>query len=124
MELKGKVSVITGGGSGIGAASARAFAAEGSRVVVADKNVGGARAVAEEIGGLAVGCDVRRQRDVEALVAEAEEAYGPIDVFFSNAGIANGTDPLETPLEIWQEQWELHVMSHVHAIRAVLPSML
>jgi len=45
-------------------------------------------------------------------------------VFFSNAGIANGTDPLETALGVWQEQWEIHVMSHVHAIRAVLPSML
>ena len=124
MELNGKVSVITGGGSGIGAACARAFAAEGSRVVVADKNAEGARAVAAEIGGLAVGCDVRRQRDVEALVAAAEKACGPIDVFFSNAGIANGTDPLETPLETWQEQWEIHVMSHVHAVRAVLPAML
>ena len=124
MELNGKVSVITGGGSGIGAACARAFAAEGSRVVVADKNAEGARAVAAEIGGLAVGCDVRRQRDVEALVAAGEKAYGPIDVFFSNAGIANGTDPLETPLETWQEQWEIHVMSHVHAVRAVLPAML
>jgi NAD(P)-dependent dehydrogenase (short-subunit alcohol dehydrogenase family) len=124
MELRGKVSVITGAGSGIGAACARAFQAEGSRVVVADLNAEGARAVAAEIGGLAVGCDVRRKQDIERLVAEAEKAYGPIDVFFSNAGIANGTDPLETPLEVWQQQWELHVMSHVHAVRAVLPSML
>lgn len=124
MELNGKVSVITGGGSGIGAATARAFAAEGSRVVVADRNAEGARSVAKEIDGLAVGCDVRQQEEVEALVGAAEKAYGAIDVFFSNAGIANGTDPLETPLEIWQQQWELHVMSHVYAIRAVLPAML
>jgi NAD(P)-dependent dehydrogenase (short-subunit alcohol dehydrogenase family) len=124
MELNGKVSVITGGGSGIGAATARAFAAEGARVVVADLNADGARGVAKEIGGLAVGCDVRRQPEVESLVRSAEKAYGPVDVFFSNAGIANGTDPLETPLEVWQQQWELHVMSHVYAIRAVLPSML
>src|SRR5207253_7173566 len=73
---------------------------------------------------LGVGCDVRKKQDIEALVAAAEKAYGPIDVFFSNAGIANGSDPLETPLEVWQEQWEIHVMSHVHAVRAVLPSML
>jgi len=124
MELDGKVSIITGAGSGIGASCARAFAAEGARVVVADRNLDGARAVAKEIGGLAVGCDVRRQQDIEALVGAATKSYGPVDVFFSNAGIANGTDPLETALEVWQEQWEIHVMSHVHAMRAVLPSML
>jgi NAD(P)-dependent dehydrogenase (short-subunit alcohol dehydrogenase family) len=124
MELRGKVSVITGAGSGIGAACARAFASEGSRVVVADRNLEGARSVAEEIGAVAVGCDVRRKSDIDALVAKAERSYGPIDVFFSNAGIANGTDPLETPIEVWQEQWEIHVMSHVHAARAVLPAML
>jgi NAD(P)-dependent dehydrogenase (short-subunit alcohol dehydrogenase family) len=124
MDLRNKVSVITGGGSGIGASSARAFTAEGARVVVADVNADAARAVAGEIGGLAVPCDVRREADVAALVAAAEKAYGPIDVFFSNAGIANGTDPLSTPLDVWQQQWELHVMSHVYAVRAVLPSML
>ena len=124
MELRGKISVITGGGSGIGAACARAFATEGARVVVADRNAEAARAVAGEIGGLAVGCDVRRPSDIEALVRAAEKAYGPIDLFFSNAGIASGTDPLETSLEVWQEQWEIHVLSHVHAVRAVLPRML
>jgi len=124
MDLDGKVSVITGAGSGIGASCARAFAAAGARVVVADRNLEGARAVASEIDGLAVGCDVRRQPDIDALVGAAAKRYGPVDVFFSNAGIANGTDPLETALGVWQEQWEIHVMSHVHAIRAVLPSML
>ena len=124
MELRGKVSVITGAGSGIGAACARAFAAEGSRVVVADRNAEGAKSVAAEIDGLAVGCDVRRKEDIDALVAKAKAAYGPVDVFFSNAGIANGTDPVATALDVWQEQWEIHVMSHVHAIRAVLPDML
>jgi len=124
MELDGKVSVVTGGGSGIGAACARAFVAEGARVVVADRDARSARAVADEISGIAVECDVRRKEEIEALVGAAEKAYGPIDLFFSNAGIASGVDPLETPLEVWQPQWEIHVMSHVHAVRAVLPSML
>jgi NAD(P)-dependent dehydrogenase (short-subunit alcohol dehydrogenase family) len=124
MELDGKVSVITGGGSGIGAACVRAFADEGARVVVADLDGKAARRVAVGVSGLAVECDVRRKEDVEALVRTAEQAYGPIDVFFSNAGIASGVDPLETPLEVWQQEWEIHVMSHVHAVRAVLPSML
>jgi len=75
MELDGKVSIITGAGSGIGAACARAFAAQGSRMVVADRNLDGARAVAEEIDALAVGCDVRRKQDIEALVAAAEKSY-------------------------------------------------
>ena len=124
MELKDKVTVITGGGSGIGASCARAFAAQGAKVVVADRNRDGASSVAKEIGGRAVACDVRSEKEIGALVADAVKAYGPVDVFFSNAGIANGTNPLETPLEVWQEQWEIHVMSHVYAIRAVLPSML
>src|SRR5262249_38147954 len=124
MELDGKVSIVTGGGSGIGAACARAFVSEGARVVVADRDAKAARAVADEISGLAVECDVRRKEDVDALVDTARESYGPIDVFFSNAGVASGVDPLETPLDVWQQQWEIHVMSHVHAVRAVLPSIL
>src|SRR5688500_8428731 len=124
MELRGKVTVITGAGSGIGAACARAFATEGAKGVVADLNEKGANSVAQEVGGLGVRCDVRAKGDVEALVAAAEKKFGPVDLFFSNAGIANGTDPLETPLDVWQQQWELHVMSHVHAVRALLPKML
>jgi NAD(P)-dependent dehydrogenase (short-subunit alcohol dehydrogenase family) len=124
VELRDRVAIITGGASGIGAASCRAFAREGARVVVADRDAAGARAVADEIDGLGVGCDVRRADEIESLVAAATRRYGPIDVFFSNAGIATGTDPLETPLEVWQQQWEIHVMSHVHAARAVVPSML
>jgi NAD(P)-dependent dehydrogenase (short-subunit alcohol dehydrogenase family) len=124
MELRDKVAIITGGASGIGAACCRAFAREGAKVVAADRDAKGAAAVAEELRGLGVGCDVRREADIRALVDAATKRFGPVDVFFSNAGIANGTDPLETPLDVWQQQWEVHVMSHVHAIRAVLPSML
>jgi NAD(P)-dependent dehydrogenase (short-subunit alcohol dehydrogenase family) len=124
MDLRDKVSIITGGASGIGAASARAFARAGAKVVVADRDMAGAQNVADEIGGLAVACDVARTADIQALVAAAERAYGPVDVFFSNAGIGTGGDPFETPLELWQQQWEVNVMAHVHAVRAVLPGML
>ena len=124
MELREKVTVITGAGGGIGAACARAFAAEGARVVLADLNLDAARSVADELKGVAVRCDVRAESEVRALIVAAEKAYGPVDVFFSNAGIANGTDPILTPLDVWQQQWELHVMSHVHAVRALLPQML
>lgn len=124
MDLKDKVAVVTGGASGIGAASARAFAARGARVVVADINSEGASTVAEEIGGFAVGCDISREDEVNALVAECEQELGPVDVFFSNAGVATGGDPLTTPIDVWNDQWQINVMAHVFAVRAVLPGML
>ena len=125
MRLKDRVVVVTGGASGIGRALCRRFAHEQARgVVVADRDAEGARAVAREIGGLGVGCDVSSEQDVAALVRQTEAAYGPIDVFFSNAGVATGGDPLTTPLDVWQRQWEINFMAHVYAVRAVLPGML
>lgn len=124
MDLREKHAIITGGASGIGAACAREFARLGARVVVADRNGDGARQVADEIGGMAVACDVGDESDVNALVAESERTYGPVDVFFSNAGIATGGNPLDTDIDTWNEQWQVNLMAHVFAVRAVLPSML
>ncbi len=124
MEIENKVSIITGAASGIGAATARAFAKQGARVVVADRNAEGATAVAGEIGGLAVACDVGQEADINRLVARTQGEYGPVDVFFSNAGIGTGGNPLDTELPVWQDQWEVNLMAHVYAVRAVLPSML
>ena len=124
MDLADKHTIITGAASGIGAATAREFARLGARVVAADINADGATAVAQEIGGIAVGCDVSNESDVNALVGEAERHYGPVDLFFSNAGVATGGDPLETPIDVWNDQWGINVMAHVYAVRAVLPSML
>ena len=124
MNFEGKVAIVTGGASGIGAASARAFAPRGAKVVVADLNGDGAARVAGEVGGLGVACNVGLEADVDALVARAEDALGPIDIFFSNAGIATGGDPLGTDVEVWNEQWQVNLMAHVFAVRAVLPGML
>ena len=124
MDFDGKVSIVTGGGSGIGAASAREFASRGAKVVVADLNEAAAATVAEAIGGLAVTCNVGREADINGLVATTEEAYGPVDIFFNNAGIATGSDPLETDIAVWHEQWDVNLMAHVYAVRAVLPAML
>lgn len=124
MNLDGKVSVITGAASGIGAACARAFAAHGAKVVLVDVNADGARKVASESGGLAIPCDIASEAAIQAMVAETERRLGPIDVFFSNAGVATGGDPLTTPIRVWDTQWQINVMSHVYAIRAVLPGML
>jgi NAD(P)-dependent dehydrogenase (short-subunit alcohol dehydrogenase family) len=124
MDISGKVAVVTGGGSGIGRAVCRRFAQAGARVVVTDVNEQAARAVAEEIAGLAVPCDVGREGDVQRLVRSSQSALGPIDLFFSNAGIATGGDPIATPNEVWERQWAVNFMAHVYAVRAVLPGML
>jgi NAD(P)-dependent dehydrogenase (short-subunit alcohol dehydrogenase family) len=116
--------VITGGASGIGAASCRAFAAAGAHVAVVDRNREGCEAVAAEIDGIAVPCDVSDEAAVGAMVAEVETRLGPIDIFYSNAGVATGGDILTTPSAVWNEQWAINVMAHVHAVRAVLPRML
>ncbi|HEX9066197.1 MAG TPA: SDR family NAD(P)-dependent oxidoreductase [Streptosporangiaceae bacterium] len=129
MRIGGKVAVVTGGASGIGRALALAFAEQGAEgVVVADIDAGGAASVAAEItgrGGLALsaGTDVTDEDQVRALAEQAEEAFGRIDVFCSNAGIivAGG---VEVPDAAWEQIWAVNVQSHIYAARAVLPGML
>lgn len=124
MELRDRVAIITGGGGGIGSATARHWLAQGARhVVVADYNAETAGAVAEDLGCEGVGLDVTDEAAVAALVERTLDEHGPIDVFFSNAG-AGAEGGVAAPNDAWQSQWELHVMSHVYAARAVLPSML
>jgi NAD(P)-dependent dehydrogenase (short-subunit alcohol dehydrogenase family) len=124
MHLQDQVIVVTGGANGIGAALCRRFAREGARgVVVADRDAEGARRVAEEIGGLAVTADVGKEADVKRVVEIATRSYGPIDLFCSNAGIAV-TGGAEAPDSDWQRCWDVHVMAHVYAARAVLPPMI
>jgi NAD(P)-dependent dehydrogenase (short-subunit alcohol dehydrogenase family) len=124
MQLSGKVVVVTGGANGIGAALCRRFAAEGARgVVVADLNESLAQKVAADIGGLAVGIDVAVAAEHARLVEKATAAFGPIDLFCSNAGIvvSGGQDASDAE---WERIWQVNVMSHVYAARAVLPAML
>jgi NAD(P)-dependent dehydrogenase (short-subunit alcohol dehydrogenase family) len=124
MDVKDKVVVVTGGGSGIGAALCRRFAAEDARgIAVADLNESQARDVAAEIGGLAVKTDVGVEADLQHLVNHTTTTLGPIDLFCSNAGIIlmGGS---EIPNSEWERMWQVNVMSHVYASRAVLPGML
>jgi len=123
MNMEAKVVVVTGGAEGIGAALCRRVAKEGARVVVADIDAAGAQTLAGEIGGLALRCDVAREEDIIRLVQHTEEQLGPIDIFFSNAGIIVKGD-LEVTNDDWQRIWEINVMSHVYAARAVVPGML
>ncbi len=124
MNIKDKVIVVTGGANGIGAALCRRFAAGGARaVVVADIDGEAARRVASDIGGAALTTDVTREIDVQHLVAYAKAQYGDIDLFCSNAGIAvDGGE--ETVGADWQRSWNVNVMAHVLAARAVVPGML
>jgi len=125
MELNDRVAVITGGTGGIGQAMAKAFLTEGARtVVLADLDAELVAQVGAEIGCEGHACDVTNETEVAALVESTLEAHGPIDLFCSNAGsIAEGV-LTDAPNEMWQSQWELHVMSHLYAARAVLPSMI
>src|SRR5262249_51759239 len=124
MHIRDKVIVVTGGGNGIGRALCRRFAADGARaIVVVDLDGDAARSVAGEIDGTAVDADVSREADVQRVVRDALRRHGRIDLFCSNAGIAMNGDE-HAPDGEWSACWNLHVMAHVYAARAVLPGML
>ncbi|HSG78732.1 MAG TPA: SDR family oxidoreductase [Acidimicrobiia bacterium] len=116
--------VVTGGGSGIGESLARSFRAAGAaHVVVADLDGDQAERVADAVGGTAVAVDVADEAAVRQLVAAVEAEWGPIGVLCSNAGFLT-YGGLEAPDENLQAMWAVHVMAHVYAARAVIPSMV
>jgi NAD(P)-dependent dehydrogenase (short-subunit alcohol dehydrogenase family) len=129
MDIGQRVAVVTGGASGIGRSLCLALAAHGAAaVVVADVDAGGAAEVAASVEAaghraIAATVDVTSPAEVDALVARAEEAFGRIDLFCSNAGIIvdGGVD---LPDQAWSRMWAVNVQSHVYAARAVLPGML
>jgi NAD(P)-dependent dehydrogenase (short-subunit alcohol dehydrogenase family) len=124
MQIEGKVIVVTGGANGIGRALCRKFAAEKAEaVIVSDIDVRGAEQVAAEIKGTAIPANVAKEADVEKLVAETSKRFGHVDVFCSNAGIGVAGGP-EASDQAWQRSWDVNVMAHVYAARAVLPQML
>ena len=126
MEIAGKVVIVTGGANGIGRALCERFARVGAAaVVVADLDGCQAESVATEIGPSASPfvCNVAIESDLQDLVAKTLSEHGRIDVFCSNAGVTvKGTEA--APDEDWQRLWDVNVMAHVYAARAVLPSML
>jgi len=125
MNLQDKVVVVTGGANGIGRALCKRFAAEGARgVVVSDVDFKTAEQVADEIDGIAIRADVGDEAEVANLIAEASKAFGQIDLLCSNAGIGGVPGFEQVSNEAWQQIWEVNVMAHIYAARAVLPQML
>ena len=104
LDFGGRVIVVTGGASGIGASCARFFAARGGRVVVADKNEAAARQIAGEIDGIAAALDVTQEAEVEALMARLEDEVGPIAVLVNSAGVLQRTAP---PGALTMKEWDL-----------------
>jgi NAD(P)-dependent dehydrogenase (short-subunit alcohol dehydrogenase family) len=124
VQIKDTVVVVTGGASGIGAALARRFHADGARrVVVVDRDLGGAQGVADEVDGVAECVDVTDAAAVNGLVDRTLAREGHIDLFCSNAGIATGIG-LDDPDDAWHRAFDVNVMSQVYAARAVVPAMV
>jgi NAD(P)-dependent dehydrogenase (short-subunit alcohol dehydrogenase family) len=129
MEIKDKVVAITGAANGIGHALARRFKLEGARALaLADLDGIKVASVAAELGGLGVACDVARETDIQSFVQRTQAAFGPIDLFCSNAGVAvldpDQNNAASASNEEFERNWRIHVMAHVFAARALVPQMI
>jgi 3-oxoacyl-[acyl-carrier protein] reductase len=124
MRLKDKSAIVTGAASGFGEGIARRFAAEGARVLCADLNEAGAQRVAAEIGGIAIGGDVVREADIQAMVDRAIGAFGGLDIVVNNAGTTHRNKPI---LEVTEAEFDrvyaVNVKSIFWMVRAAVPVM-
>lgn len=123
-KLDGRVAIVTGGASGIGRGIAEAFAEEGARVAVADRNEEGAREVAGSIGGLAVRVDVTDEALVAQMVETTKRELGGIQVLVNNAGIDTVSTLVDMPVSMWQQMMDVNLTSLFLCTRAVLPTMI
>ena len=123
--FSGRTAIVTGGGSGIGAALARRLADHGARVVVADLDPATAEQVTGEIGASAVaaGGDAADPAVIQRLIDTAESAFGPVDLYFANAGIGGGAGLDSTDAQ-WAAALEINTMAHIRAARLLVPGWL
>jgi len=124
MRLEGRTALVTGGASGIGAATARRLAAEGARLAVCDVNLEGAGDVASEIGGEAFRMDVRDWRSVSDAVDDAEGALGHVELLVNNAGTDEFGFFKDTDEELWQRIVDINLLGVMRTTRALLPRMV
>ena len=124
MRLEGKVAVITGGGTGIGAATARRFGEEGARVVVTGRRPEPLEAVAREIDGLAVPGDVADTDHALEAVAGATETFGGLDVLVANAGVGLGGAAADVDDERWSRTVDVNLTGAFRFVRAAIPPLL
>ena len=121
MNLEDKVVIVTGGGSGIGAAMARRFADEKPRaLIVADLDGDSASRVAAEVGGKALDVDISSESGNREMIDRVERSHGPIDLFCANAGVGHAGDE-QNPGADWDRMWQVNLMSHVHAAKWLIP---
>ena len=123
MRLEGRIALVTGGGSGIGAATSRRLAAEGARVAVSDKNLDGAREVAGDLDGGAFELDVTSTDSIGAAVEAIEKELGPIDVLVNNAGYDEFSFFVKTEEPMWDRVLGVNLRGVIAVTHAVLPGM-
>ena len=125
-RLQGRVAVVTGGASGIGIATVRRLAAEGAKVVVADRDTTGGSVAAKEVDGLFVEVDVTDEQAVGNLFATAHSTWGSVDIAFNNAGISPPDDDsiLETGVDAWRRVQEVNLTSVYLCCKSAIPYML
>jgi meso-butanediol dehydrogenase / (S,S)-butanediol dehydrogenase / diacetyl reductase len=122
-RFEGKVALITGGGTGIGAATARRIAAEGGKVIVTGRRKALIAAIAEEVGGVAVAGDTTDLDHLKAAVALGVERFGGIDVLVANAGVGNMGSVLNVALDDWRKTLHVNIDGAMLASRAAIPEM-
>ena len=128
-RLAGKVAIVTGGNSGIGAATAKLFAEEGAKVAILARREPEGNAIAAEIGeakgeAVFIGCDVADSASVDAAVAAAVETYGRLDILFNNAGFGAGTPFPEETNESWDRVVQANLNGTMYTNRAVWPHLI
>jgi NAD(P)-dependent dehydrogenase (short-subunit alcohol dehydrogenase family) len=126
MKVAGKVAIVTGGGGGIGGALAEELTTHGARVLVADLDESRAQAVADNINSArpgtaaAAGADVSDTTSVRSLIALAEQDFGPVDMYFANAGVL-GTPGLEASDADWDRAIDVNLRAHIRAAQLLIP---